>query len=636
MKVAAVLLVLALGAGCGGGAVTAVHVESSATIAITPAPDELPFDPRGARLHEATEQLSALAGHAVSFQFDAALVSELQSGFEDQLIASVEAVAQGLAAWKKDEPAAFARSASALQHVVCRYRAALRSARATLDAATGVLTVDLPSRIDRLISRGLVYVALQDESDAWADKAYGGASPDSVPAAQRRAYFGYLIATRPGYGALYERRFRAAQRSLSRADRLAQSPHADVILKVLRLLELAKGTDAGLERDASAWLWDQLDWFGYRYAGDQKELAQVGAGTPFRHAESAYMRWLAAQLPHATLAQQRVAARRFFAHDIAGCTREGCTRQAGAFPGIDTFAFGLGVVDAWARAGHPAAKEHDARTDLLDSVVCPYERDADGKLSYWRGCSAGWVIGSVVDDATRARLARALDQRKDAVLVADVFMSMKYAPAGPLLALFRALDPKGPAWRTAAGVLGGELFDDHSHELVEEGQRLWKAHPEHRGTALYFVARSKRGEPQYYVDKFFKGFARSWGAGVDEPMLSEMLGYGLPAMELVPSVWPALTRGFSHAGVVVSRLDALIPDAAAPSAGRALRALSAVVGRLCEDADAAGLGTVHAYLARRSGAKPAETKALATLTRDTAPGGCKARKREPADATTDP
>src|SRR5580765_6142453 len=95
-RAGAALVMLAL-AACGGGNGQGPR-QGPATVdgvlvVITPTPDTLPFDPRGARLRAATAELSRVAGHPVTFVIDAALAAETRSGFEGQLIEGVETTA---------------------------------------------------------------------------------------------------------------------------------------------------------------------------------------------------------------------------------------------------------------------------------------------------------------------------------------------------------------------------------------------------------------------------------------------------------------------------------------------------------------------------------------------------------------
>ena len=482
-------LAFALGAGCAS-APQHVQVNNDVAVTITPTPDTLPFDPRGARLREATDRLSGIVGHVIAFEFDAALLSQWRSGFEEQLITSIESVARALLAWKKDEPDGFVHSAPLLRRVACRYSALAEASQATLDPTTGVLRVDQAAHATSLVPQALVYDALETEHDAFLGQAFGEATPDGIAPASRRTYFAFLVGTRPGYGALYERRFHDAQSKLDAVGKLASSPHADLILKVLRLHALALGSDAELASRTQNWLWEQLDWYKYRYSGDAKELSQIGPGTLFRRAEAAFSAWLAGALPRATDDEKIHAAQIFFSSELVVCRSRACSVRADVFPGVDLFAFGLAVVDDWIRSGHPLEGGVGTHAELLDLIVCPMGRDEAGKRSRSRGCAAGWIERSVADDAGRKRLAEALDARGDASLTDNVFANLKWGSTDAALSLFRALDRNKPSWKVAATTLGEVQIDDARDAILAEAAAIWKDAPPRRGTALYLVAQA--------------------------------------------------------------------------------------------------------------------------------------------------
>ena len=627
-KLATLVLGFALATGCAG-APQHVQVNNDVAVTITPTPDTLPFDPRGARLLEATERLSGIVGHVIAFEFDAALLSQWRSGFEEQLITSIESVARALVAWKKDEPDGFVHSAPLLRRVACRYSALAETSKATLDPETGVLRVDQAAHATSLVPETLVYDALETERDAFLERAFGEATPDGIAPASRRAYFAFLVGTRPGYGALYERRFHDAQSKLDDVGKLAASPHADLISKVLRLNALALGSDAELAGRARKWLWEQLNWYRYRYSSDERELSQIGPGTIFRRAEVAYSSWLAAELPRASDDEKLHAAEVFFSSELVACRSRACTVRAGAFPGVDPFTFGLAVVDDWIRSGRPLEGGVGKHAELMDLIVCPMGRDEAGKRSRSRGCAAGWIQRSVADDAGRKRLAEALDARGDVSLTDNVFANLKWGSTDAALALFRALDRNKPSWKAAATTLGEVQIDDARDAILAEAAAIWKDTPSRRGTALYLVAQAKKGYDRSYGDTYWGGFARSFGSSIGEAELSGMLDQSAASMVHVPVMWAGLARGFSRVDVLTPRLDAWIGDATQPRSADRLRVLSAIVGRLCDDSAGGELGKLNTFLQRRVATHAGEQRALTILLRDTAQGGCAARKRSP-------
>lgn len=625
MKASALLLAGALVLGACAGTTNHVAITNDVAVSITPATDDLPFDPRGARLRSATEQLSRIAGHPVAFQFDAAVVSAVRPDFERQLIDAIEQVARSLTAWKEAEPSAFPRTANALRKIECRYRATAKIPSATFDASSGVMAIDLGAHPASLVPRDVFYEAMATEDDVYRDSVLGTSDVDSIPASERRMYFEYITRTRPGWGSLYERRFRERLKGLSPADALAQSPHADVVARVVRLHDLSKRSDPELATKARAWLFDQLYSF-FHNAYRQKELAEVATGTPFRNAEAAYGRFLAAEVPSATDKERLATAR--YAFDTAAPQ---------AYPTFDRFAFGLGVVDAWFAAGMPqTTRADDPRSQLFDEVVCPSVRTASGEHTRDRSCSSmhtGWLGFATSTADGQKKLARALDARNDATLADQVLYTVRHSSSArrgetdPFLEVFHALDPKLRSWRAAVDLLASER---HGQDEAEAA-RIWRMYPDNRGSALLLIARAHRDYGRYNGDEYWKHFPESYGTSVDGAVLGGMLDHGRIALELVPQLWPALGRGYSRADVLVPRLDTLVPDASSEGATDALRSLSDVVTRLCEDKNSGDLEKLHAYFEKRAAARPSEQRAFTILRRDTAPGGCKARTKKPAE-----
>lgn len=584
---AAALLVLAASA-CG--APQHVDVQNDIAITISPPTDSLPFDARGARLRSATDQLTRIAGHPIAMQIDAALASAFRSDFERQLIDAIERMARGLEQWKAEDPAAFARSTAALRKVECRYRATVTRPESDFDAATGVLHVDLGAHPGSLVPQGAFVGALVHEDDEYRERTYGAKTAATVATGERHAYFTYLVRTRPGHG------------------QLARRSHDAVVAEVVVLHGLATGSDPELAATTRAWLFDQLAYFHNVYDGPSKPPAS------FRPAEIAFARFLNEELPKASAKERLEAARQLYGQV-----------PADAYPGVDRFAFGLAVVDEWVRAGRPApGPSEDPQLALYEEIVCPIARGPRGERDRSSGCASaarGWLRYAVSDEPHRARLARALDERNDAALADQVFSTLYDA------GVMSQLDPRKASFRAAIDVLAAQ----RGNTLETEGARLWKEHPEHRGSALFLIAKSRSGYDSYSGDEYWSRFARSYGASVDAAMLGGMLSHGAAAFAEVPKLWLALAPGFSRVDVLLPRLDSFLPDATSPSAGDVLRPLSRVVGRLCDDHNAGDLAKLQSYLARRSVARPAEMRALSTLQRDTAPGGCKGRTKHAAE-----
>ena len=576
-----------------------VEVTNDVSIIIVPELDALPFDPRGARLRSATDQLTALAGHPIAIQIDAAIASALRPEFEHELIAAIENTARDLAQWKKAEPLAFAESVRTFHRLECHYRATVTEPESSFDAKSGVLRIDLPSHPSSLVPRGAVGDALSQEDDAALDRDFGTKTPDTVSASERRAYYEYLVRTRPGYGSLYERRFRDKTRGLPPAEALASSPRADVIARVARLRELAQG-DPDLLARSRRWLFEQLPFFASAYENSEADLDAVRAGSLFRVAESAYVRWLAATWPTASTEERVGAAKSIFK-----------TRYPRAYPGFDRFASGLRLV------GEVRARGNNPEDDELRALL---------------NVDRGWLGFALSTEENLRKLAQTLDAHADAGLVESVFLALRGSFSrrderegrpDPYPRLLHLLDPSRKAWHAGINV----LLDDRDRSLETEAQYIWKTYPAKRGVAVYLLAKDKKHLGPYYGDNYWREFPQSYGAAIDGPMLGAMLDDGRPAFELVPTLWLGLAPRFSRAAVLVPRIDSVLTDATVPDAAGTLRALSAIVDRLCKEGNASDLAALHTYLDKRIASHPREAPPFTILKRDTAPGGCRARTK---------
>ena len=76
-------------------------------------------------------------------------------------------------------------------------------------------------------------------------------------------------------------------------------------------------------------------------------------------------------------------------------------------------------------------------------------------------------------------------------------------------------------------------------------------------------------------------------------------------------VWPALSRGWSRAAPLVSRLDAFMDRWRAFSmASQAIDAIGRIVSKMCDEKAAGDLAQLHAWVQRRTAAHASEAKDL--------------------------
>jgi hypothetical protein len=593
-------LVLAL-AACGGGNATgggrANDTEARALaeihVVVVPTPPELPFNPRSARLAQATRELTELAGHPIEIELDAALAREWRSSFENDLISAIENIGRDLLALKEESPRVFERATEKLTRVACRYRAAAERADARFDASTGVLTISEPARAG-LVPRGLVRGAVVEELEERLDAVYRSKTPDDVPASERAAYFEYVTRTRPGYGNLAEGRARKEHPPRDETDALANDPHADTVLKVVRLAELVRPEDA-LGRQIRAWLVAEARYRAAGYERTSEMAARLPPNAPWRRADAAYGRWLDGNAASLSDTQKLAIFR--------------ATEKIGGFPGFDRFAFRLAIVDQWRADGHPNDGQ-GAHFELTDQVACPHQtRASDGRRERNRGCN-----GVFYAQAAPAALADALIRRGDPILVDNAFANLATSDSAQIVALWQGLRKNPPLWNAATRVVVEHVLSERKHEsaLVDEANRIWRDAPEQRGAALYVIAWTKRGLDSHYADPFFADFPKRYGEPVSASVFAAFLDNGARAVMLAPLVWPALGRGFSRADPLVPRLERFFADPAVTANAREPQStLRGIVDRLCAENGTQDLKRVHAWLEQRVRAHPEDAKALA-------------------------
>ena len=582
-------------AACGAAEPQAVTVQNHVSVVILPSPQELPFDPADARLEEASAQLDALAGRAIVFEFDVALLPDWRVGFQDMLSDSIESVARDLDQLKREKPLVFARGAAKLARVVSRYDAtATERATAKLDATTGVLTIVGPARRWG-VGRGEASEAMEEEYDRWQTERWGTARALDVPAAERRGYFEFLT----------NRRDRAHD------PREPREPDADTVVAAVALSSLVGSSDPRLAADLRAWLMNAVQDFASAYNQDGDRIAALPAWSRWRRAEASWVAWTNARLPTMTDEEKLALVESVF---VRARGTDGVVRAASfAFPGLDRFALGLSVADAWARAGHPRGSgQPRAQLDLFAAVVCPRSVGPDGTSSFEGRCDYVWYRDALDDPGTTRRLTDALLARKDLELVEATFTAVNSMPAAgdklaSLLTLARALDGDDAEWRRAFHVIADDFAEGgDAPRWMDEARRQWAAHPSRHGVLLYALAQVDR-----YGDSDKVGwgrFAGTFGAPVDARDFAAYLDEGVRAMSRAQTVWPALSPGWSRAAPLVARLDAYLADPAARRYDEQDpgRALGGIAQRLCAEGAVADMAQIRGYLERRIATHPGE------------------------------
>ena len=440
-----------------------------------------------------------------------------------------------------------------------------------------------------------------------AKRDFAGVTPDAVAPVDRAAYLEYL-----------ERAPGGEPRS---AAELASSRVAERILFGLRLRELASA-DPSLVGRIDRWLLRERQWFVSTYRNKAAFVREVPAGSLFRRAEEAYGRYLVSAHPNAADEDKLQIERALFVRSShTEALAQGASYPPFAWPGVDRFAFGLGVVDAWRASGHPTPTSKPYVSDWQAFIACPRNRwDARRPA----GCDDDWYRFALETDQGRKRLAAAMVERADAAFARTVFTSAHYAvepSADVLLVMLRAVEASPVVYGAGVKVLAERSGESHGRALLEEAQRVWLERPEHRGDLLYLLGwmdRRDRGD----VD--WRGFEDAFGSRVSQSELAAYLEAGPYAVAFLPVVWRALGR-FDRAPLVVPKLDGLL-DQELEGVTR-WEVLRDIVGYLCVEKRTADLAALRAYLRERVTRHPGEH--YVTLEDEMESGRCRPPRPSP-------
>jgi hypothetical protein len=593
-----------------------VTVSTKVAVTITPTPDRLPFDPRAARISTAQTELARIVGHDIVLDVDAAIVPEFRSSFEDALGHAFENLAKDMRELKERSPDVFAFGASRIDRVSLRYDATLVRDEPSFDPAGKTLTLRGPARHDALVRRGTLQQALEKAYRDFAKNRYDTVAPEAVPAQERRAYFEWLT------------RGSGDDRPKTSAE-LAETPHVHRIAKVLRF-----AADPSLAKDAHTWLSQQASWFVGRYVHEPDLVRGVPAASTFKKTEAAYAEWMKSAFAHGS-DEERVAITqavfvRSFQHQRA--EQGGKSYPPHAWPTLDKIAFGLEVIDAWRRDGHPTPLTQPRMPPWQELVVCPSVRTKEG-ASYAARCEHDFYRYAIESEQGKKRLAQALLERHDEAFAQAAFANVRRASEKPLeasLGLLRAVESDPVVWTAGLRVIAEEADNVNDIVLLEEAQRLWLERPAYRGPVLFLLARIDR----YGHDSVdWAHFDQAFQTRVDSSVLKAYLDEGPLAFALLPNLWPALGKGYSRTGVILPKADAFLAQKMSPSVSESpYTTMQRILSLLCEEKNVADLEAVKSYILARVASHPGEP--YAALADDASGARCKpAPPRPPAKAT---
>jgi hypothetical protein len=191
-----------------------------------------------------------------------------------------------------------------------------------------------------------------------------------------------------------------------------------------------------------------------------------------------------------------------------------------------------------------------------------------------------------------------------------------------LLTVWRALEPQPAMWEIATRLVAEQVRQVQDKDaLLNEAQRQWRALPSERGPVLYLLSQL---ENEHYGLVPWKDFPRLFGDLASASDFAAMLDQSDQAIWNASKVWSALSRGWSRAAPLVSRLDAFMDRQRAFSmASQAIDVLGRIVSQMCDDKAAGDLAQMHAWVQRRTAAHASEAKDLDPLAFKTTPGKCR-------------
>lgn len=598
------------------------------------APPELPFNPRGARLVAASQQLAVKVGHPVEIRLDAALLPQWAANFENALASGVENAVRGLAWMERTHPRAFAFAMPLFLRILGRYDAGARASSATFDDRTGTLSVTMPAvaGVRESVQARALAMALFDGFDfatplteayygPYLERRFAGVDAADAPPADLWAYWDYIERRRSAH---YPRDAKSVRPDL------ADDPQAVEIEQVVRFWPRVPSSGP-MADSVRRRLVEAARFFAYAYEQSHDKVRRAPPGSAFRHAEAAYSAWLNRHIDELGEAEQTEIVRApifprtplFSSHDRRPRFYEA------AFPGFDRLGFALRTAALWIAAGHPAHPEVSDRRSIVSTLVCPVGRTSYGTLSHGGTCEGRFYDWIAETPTARTVLLHALVARRDTSWTETVVANLADGSTADLVEAWREVEPDAVAWRTATRALAdperGEA-DERTRTFYDEALRLWRQHPDRRGSVLYLL--TSLGPYNLIRDGLvnWTDFDRIFGAKVSAAELTDYLGQGPLAISRAAGLWPALGHGFSRVAPLLPLLDDYLQDPnvkgyndTAPDGP-----LRDIASRLCAEHATGDLALLHAYFARRAGSRPSEERRFGLILDLTSPGRCDA------------
>jgi hypothetical protein len=347
---------------------------------------------------------------------------------------------------------------------------------------------------------------------------------------------------------------------------LGDQPNPHPIEAMLRMAALVGSSDASLAHEIQRWLLDRVD----RVVDAHAYSGQTALSPRWLDAERAWLAWLDARLP--TLSDDELQPVAAYATPLL------------QLDGLDRVAFGYRALRLYA-IKYPATDREPRLWHETSSRNLALARD--------------WVRSVFAIESTRRRAIELL-------LAGDVDviqLVLQVMSIDDIVGFLHSIEPDEHAWSTVLRA-AVPMFSDGASGLVPELTRLWWAYPARRGLLLYMLAtidgrwRDVEGSPDDH-SVAWSHFARTFGAPISKAELAAMLDQAPDVFVLVPTVWPALSAGWSRTELLLPQIAAYMADRPTKTRDRDLRmALGGIARRACAQHDERDLGQLHEFLAR--------------------------------------
>jgi hypothetical protein len=599
-------------------------------VVVAPAAPPAPGAPAGPacdendpRLRKAIADMAAIVGHGVAITFNLDALPKGRAFCDDLFERYIGLLPKDLEYLRARKPAAFAYGAPALKRVDFDYDGTTNRFDITFDRASGRLRAVMAGRGEAPIPSDIFSYVFENQYEAWVVGHFQNVAPEAVAAAEYPLYFDYL--SRLAWWG------RGAAKPKSSSDEVANDPKADVILKMLGFAPLAAKRDPAMGAKIQEWLGERYEYFGMAYLHKPGPVADAPAGSPFKRAERAWVDWMNGHFDGLPDDKKKTVLVEMLGFTQPFNNDEGIVWNDFAYPGLKTYEMGLAIIDRWLKAGHPSSdrrRHDDKQLDLFLAIASPVKRNTQG---YWSvetiDRRKNWYFHAMRTDALKKRLLAEVLARKDDTFTEVVFANLLYTSIhlhgnygkdrrdewGDFITLWHGVEADQRQWKIVTRLLAeGELSDETKRALYDESARLWRRYPWARGSLLYFL-----GVGIWYPRDLvpWKDFGRVFGAPIAPKELGEFLSSGPRAVAALPTMWPALGKGWSRADLIVPHLDRWVEDplTRANNFQDPYDTFKDILNRLKDEHAAGDLARFHAFFKKRTADHPSEARVYDTL-----------------------